>query len=392
MKQENLFSSDNPNETEKSVKTLSNKKKLTKEQQQFYRLTKKIEALQKEIEELRKKLPNILLFYEAEFEPLIKKQANLDMEVAMIVGNSIDKYKYGKKQLKDIKEFVLYMCDKVFSQIEPNKKQKEFFDKWSDVSYDEELKNQMKEGSEMFSYFMKEQFNLDVDINLEDYMNDPSDFEKFSQKILEEKNKNDEKKSKRKKTSKQLQQEEIKKAQEEIKNKNIRSIYITLAKLLHPDTETDATRKIEKENIMKEVTNAYEKKDLFTLLKLEMEWVNKENENIEKLTQENLKIYNSVLKEQVKELEYEMEATVHQPVFSKIGNLVYCDEEEAKANIMETCQEQKKENKFKLNIIQNIKEHEEDTKYNILDIINQFKKELAHMKQLRSFFDKGFKI
>ena len=46
---------------------------------------------------------------------------------------------------------------------------------------------------------------------------------------------------------------------------------MSLAKMLHSDLETDETLKLEREELMKKVTAAYQDKDLNTLLKLEIE-------------------------------------------------------------------------------------------------------------------------
>ena len=123
------------------------------------------------------------------------------------------------------------------------------------------------------------------------------------------------------------------KAEEELKTKSIRSIYITLAKILHPDTETDDEKKLEKEELMKKVTVAYDQKDLTTLLKLEMEWVHKTSEHLEKLTEEKLKIYISTLKQQVMELQNERMQLAYHPRYESIADYVRLSENYAATKI-----------------------------------------------------------
>jgi len=88
---------------------------------------------------------------------------------------------------------------------------------------------------------------------------------------------------------------------------------------LHPDTEIDANLKGEKEEIMKQVTAAYELKDLSTLLKLEMEWVHKTSEHLEKLSDEKLEIYISALKQQASELEIEKTNLHYHPRYQQVS-------------------------------------------------------------------------
>ena len=134
----------------------------------------------------------------------------------------------------------------------------------------------------------------------------------------------------KKKSKKQLEKEELKKQEEAIQNKSIRSIYISLTKILHPDTETDEVLKKEKEELMKAVTAAYEQKDLSTLLRLEMEWVYKTSEHLEKLAEDKLKIYISVLKERVSELELEKHMLYRNPRLENVFPFIKQDENQAK--------------------------------------------------------------
>jgi hypothetical protein len=114
---------------------------------------------------------------------------------------------------------------------------------------------------------------------------------------------NEQKEAKRKKTKKQLEREQKEKLKEEAKKKSIGTIYKQLAKILHPDLENDPIQKALKEEVMKQLTNAYESNDLHTLLRLEIEWMEKQEKNIASLTDDKLSVYNEVLKEQVAELE-----------------------------------------------------------------------------------------
>lgn len=122
----------------------------------------------------------------------------------------------------------------------------------------------------------------------------------------------------RKKTAKQLAKEQQEEFANEFKVKNIRNIYISLAKLLHPDTETDATLKAEKEEVMKKVTAAYDKNDLLTLLQLEIEWVHKNNTHLHNLKDDVLKLYCDVLKEQLRALQLEKFGLRENPRYNSI--------------------------------------------------------------------------
>jgi hypothetical protein len=131
-----------------------------------------------------------------------------------------------------------------------------------------------------------------------------------------EKNKNKNQSKPKNKTKAELKREELQKQKDELKNKSIRSIYLALAKTLHPDLETDIDLKLEKEELMKKVIIAYDNKDLTTLLKLEMQWIYKEQNAA--LSAEKLRVYIEVLREQVNELEIQKYSFYNHPRFQPI--------------------------------------------------------------------------
>jgi hypothetical protein len=311
---------------------IKDKKNLTKNQKLFNQLTQQIEELESEIIEENKKLSKILEFYSKEIKPLLDKNNEIKFDLAVVLGNSTDRIKYTKKQLSEIKEVITDLCNCAFSSLEPNEEQEAFYDKWSDTTYKEELDIQEKEMKEMFSDMINQMFGEDIDMNNIDPKN-PESFIKINEILkskfedLEQKEK--ELKNNKKKTKKQIQKEEQLKIEEEIKNKSVRSIYINLVKILHPDSEIDPKIKLEKEEIMKKVTLAYEEKDFSTLLKLELEWVHMENKHLEKLTDDKLKIYINVLQEQVVELINEKQNIYMNPRFESILKFVHYTEKSA---------------------------------------------------------------
>lgn len=107
------------------------------------------------------------------------------------------------------------------------------------------------------------------------------------------------------KTPEELKIEAMSKKSYEKLLQSIRSIYIPLVKKLHPDRETDEDEKIRKTEILKKLTEAYEKKDLLALLMLQSEYQIGENDE-ERI--KDLDSYNKILEEQVSQLEDEFEA------------------------------------------------------------------------------------
>ena len=64
---------------------------------------------------------------------------------------------------------------------------------------------------------------------------------------------------------------------------------------------------------MQELTAAYASKDLHTLLKLELEWIHREESDQARMTDEKLEAYSQLLRDQVADLEAEAAALPYSP-------------------------------------------------------------------------------
>lgn len=313
-------------ETKQAIKIVASKDKpLSKQQQTFNRLTKRIENLQKGIQSESEKLEQILILYAEKVPSLEKAIAENQIKLAKKLSHSTRSIKYGKRQLENLGLVVLFLLNEAFTIIEPDEETEALYDQWSATTFAEEKDLQETEMKMRMEDMLREQMGIELDLS--DMDNSPESFARMQQKIREELDRRIEEEKQnnasQKKTKKQLEKELKLKEAETMKLKSLRNIYISLAKALHPDTETAPTEKLRKEELMKKVTIAYNDKDLPTLLQLEMEWVISENDHLANMPDEKLKLYIASLKEQVAELERERNALYHHPRFSSIRHLVH---------------------------------------------------------------------
>jgi hypothetical protein len=122
----------------------------------------------------------------------------------------------------------------------------------------------------------------------------------------------------RKKTKRELDKEAKAKLAEEARAKNINSVYRQLARLFHPDLEQDPERKCQKERLMKELTAAHEAGDLHTILRLELRWLQNNEGDISKLSDEKLEAYTVALIEQSEDIQDEIYALTQKPRFAPL--------------------------------------------------------------------------
>ncbi|MCF3650070.1 hypothetical protein [Synoicihabitans lomoniglobus] len=109
---------------------------------------------------------------------------------------------------------------------------------------------------------------------------------------------------------------------EAARKRTLSVIYKQLAKALHPDLETDPTKREQKHHLMQELTTAYKQGDLHTLLRLELAWIQREEDDLDRLTDEKLKVYIELLQQQVADLREEVAAIPYQPHFATVSRFV----------------------------------------------------------------------
>jgi hypothetical protein len=317
----------------KIKKSKADKKVLTKEQKAFNRNTKRIENLTKKIEETRLYLDKALLLYTDELFPLQRKQAEAFLQLSFLLDQMHGKYKFTKTQSSQISAMVVMFLHNAFEHLDADEKSKALYDKHSpEETYEEVAAEQVDEQLRHLVDMLELQFGVKVDKSeFPDLASaTEEDVAAFMYSLMERlsREQQDQREQKpispkRKKTAKQIEKEKREEAAEEMQKKSMRSIYLSLAKVLHPDMTIDNAEGKKNEELMKQVTQAYEKKDLAALLRLEMEWIHEEEGHLENLADEQLVVYNKALKEQVKELENEFDLLMTHPRYDYIRDFIY---------------------------------------------------------------------
>ncbi len=325
MRQNNIYIQDKTTDTTNSlIITKQEKQVLSKQQQTFNRLVKKIEKLRQELEQTNDILCKKLDFYAKYIYPSEQQLTSLQKEVVRVLYSYFNNRKlFSNKQKEALREVIITQLSNIlkFDGGEPDNELKEIFKAVEGISYEEAAEEDfdtMK--NEMAEMFEEHGFDMDLD-DMHRNMTQEEIIKKMLEmqdQIKQQAEAKQHKQSSYKKTKKQFEKEERERLLEEARTKNISSIYRQLAKAFHPDLEQDEELKLEKEHLMKQLTAAYEKNDLHTLLRLEISWIQKEENNPDKLSDEKLKIYNEALKEQVQELEDEIHMLFEHPRYQPL--------------------------------------------------------------------------
>ena len=189
------------------------------------------------------------------------------------------------------------------------------YDKYSGVSYRQVLRSQM----EMTESMLSEVFGLEIDD--EHAAASTEELLELAQRQIEERIEEEErlaelrhearsaKRSKAGTAKADAAQARREEAAREV-GQSLREVYRKLASALHPDREPDALERQRKTHLMQRVNQAYDANDLLTLLALQLEIEQIDAEHMASVTPQRLAHYNQILREQLAELEAELERCV----------------------------------------------------------------------------------
>ena len=325
----NAINSNDVSEINTTIIKIETDRQLSKEELQFNKLSQKLYNLQTTYQ---KTLDNEIILRNHYSEQMNETLQKILIEHAKLVKFVYNRYqelkpiKFSKKDAEWIDETILRYLSYTDSIVKNDSELSEIYNYFNDKYHsNEKIDNDDDNDDDVFmNEFAKDFFETlnmqafgetlsDADKKyIDDY--GPEKFLKYKYQNIE----NDMKFNGKKKTKKQLQKEAELIEKEELKNKSIKSIYINLAKLLHPDLEVDEEKKLEKQELMKKVTIAYNNNDIFTLLKLEIEWIKKEEKVLSNVPNNIIKLYNEILKEQINDIDSNIMTIINNLYQSKI--------------------------------------------------------------------------
>lgn len=291
-------------------------------QKTFVRLRKKVERLEDQLEIATDELNQALAYYHDKIMP-IHTQANQGLIQCVKLFYAFHQAPKGlsKKERKFLKELLCCQLTNLGGRIPFKEMDPEISKIHQEVvgcGYEEALEDEF---SEMRSDLTEMLQDSGLDIDLSDIRATDNQEEIIAKFFQAMKDSGVGVPPEKKKTKKQLEKE--KKAEELalLQKKGLAMIYKPLARALHPDLEQDPAAKVEKEALMKQLTHAYEEGDLHALLKIQGEWMDRHVEGHDQFAFESdaqMKVYNSILKDQIAELECQLDHLILHPRYRSI--------------------------------------------------------------------------
>ncbi len=125
------------------------------------------------------------------------------------------------------------------------------------------------------------------------------------------------------KPEQQREQAKLKKQQEKreqaakMAEQSLKTVYLKIAAIIHPDREQDESKKLEKTEMLQHANAAYEKQDLFYLLKLQIQIEQNRGTTQKGLTTDQIKFYKLALDAQSQQLDSQIDEIIDSLVWSE---------------------------------------------------------------------------
>ncbi|UTO20260.1 molecular chaperone DnaJ [Acinetobacter sp. Z1] len=107
--------------------------------------------------------------------------------------------------------------------------------------------------------------------------------------------------------AKQLRHQQKRDQAEQMAAQSLKTVYLKIAAMIHPDRERDETKKEEKTELFQQASQAYEQQDLFYLLKLQLQLEQHKGVGAKELSAEQVKFYKLALDTQSQQLDSQID-------------------------------------------------------------------------------------
>lgn len=291
---------------------------LSKEERAFNRALARVQALGRALDEEKRRLDRLLVFHSAEIRPRFERAAELRAALVRALTPFLDDRRLTKEQRRVVRQILVEQLDIVLSRVnEPDQEFQALFERLHDISYAQALQDEIDDARAGMAAMFDE---LGLTINVPELRADMGEEDmaaaaRFAHELCRAEESTPE--PARVKTKQELRDEERVRQREQLRKDSLSAVYRRLVKELHPDLEVEPAERERKSRIMQDVTAAYTRRDLHTLLQLEFEWLEGAGDAA-RLSQEKLRAYTELLKHQARDLGTEVQSVRLHPRYAPL--------------------------------------------------------------------------
>ena len=288
------------NKTSVNISGNQNQPRLSKAQQTFNKLIKQIEQGRATLAEWEALHGPYHQKFSSQLEPLLKQAETIQIDIVHALDQASCRSGFSKRERVDIADLITDMVQGLLMNRDDDGL-KAIFNKHSNINYSEVE----AEGQAEAKSILKGMFGIDVGDDVD--LRSPESVLKHAQAQQEAAEQaRQAREVGRKKSPRQLAREAQQEADEQQLRLSIREIYRKLASALHPDRESDPQERERKTALMQRVNQAYAKNNLLQLLELQLELEHIDQAAMNNVSEDRLKHYNQILREQYQELRHEI--------------------------------------------------------------------------------------
>ncbi len=290
-----------------SIATSQDQAPLSKAQKTFNTLTKQIQAKRTALAAWQEAIPVYQQKYAGDLSPLLTTLQDLHVEIVF----NLDRVSEQKGMTSSERRMLGELISQMASDLAAERDDAELitlYNKHSGSDYEEEQAAALKGMKSLFEAELGVDLGDDLDLDSHDDLLRRAQQRLHEQQAQREASRQTEQENQptRKKTAKQLAKEAKLEAEAQQLSQTIKEVFRKLVSALHPDREPDPEERQRKTALMQRVNQAYDKKNLLLLLELQLELEHIDQSTLDNISEDRLKHFNKILKEQLIELDQEI--------------------------------------------------------------------------------------
>ncbi|KVP51153.1 molecular chaperone DnaJ [Burkholderia ubonensis] len=290
-----------------SIAPDSGKTVLSKGQKAFNALIKQIEKRRKRLSAWEHVMPAFQKRYVDELLPLERAWTELRTTMAFRLDEASGRKGLTKAEQRTLSTLLASLAGDLLDAND-DAQLKAIYNRHRGTDYDDEVAAGFATMKAELEAMLGVELDDDLDMSAHDEVLQHVRAKLEQQQARDEANKRarEARRAERQKSAKQLAKESQQQAEQVALSQSIRDVYRKLASALHPDREPDPLERERKTSLMQRVNQAYDRNDLLKLLELQLELEHIDQHAINHISEDRLKHYNKILKEQVAELDQEI--------------------------------------------------------------------------------------
>lgn len=289
-----------------AIKAAANSSTLSKHQKTFNRQIKQIEQQRQRLAEWEAVDAPYRKRHTEEKQPLEKQLHDLREALVRRLDLACQEKALTSKERATASEIIVGTLSQLDRLLESDEL-KAIYNRHSDTDFDSAMADDAAMTREMVKEMTGFDLGDDVDVTSPEEL-----LRHLAEKAGEASARDEARRARRKKSAKQQAREAEREAKDKDVSEVLREVYRKLASALHPDREPDETERARKSALMQRANMAYDSRNLLQLLELQLELEHIDPASLAQLSEDKLRHYNRILKEQSQELDLELIRVQHQ--------------------------------------------------------------------------------